>query len=48
MDRVNVVIADKNVITKIMSNSTVLQHIGFDGFDKRRWKTGYYPVAYGW
>ena len=44
----NGVIADKNVVTKIMIKSTGLQHIGFNGFAKRHWKTGYYPFAYGW
>ena len=29
---VNDVIADKNAVTKIMSKSTGLQHIGFNGF----------------
>ena len=45
---VNDVIADKNVVSKIMSNSTGLQQIGFNGFAKRHWQTDYYPVAYGW
>ena len=45
---VNDDIADKNVVTKIMSKSTGLQHIGFNGFAKRHWQTGYYPVAYDW
>ena len=45
---VNDVIADKNVVTKIMSNSTGLQRIELNGFAKRHWKTGYYPFAYGW
>ena len=45
---VNDVIADKNVVIKIMSKSTGLQHIGFNGFSKRHWQTGYYPVDYGW
>ena len=45
---VNDVIADKNVVTKIMNNSTGFQHIEFNGFAKRHWKTGYYPSAYGW
>ena len=45
---VNDVIADKKVVTKIMSKSNSLQHIGFNGFAKRHWQTGYYPVAYGW
>ena len=31
-----------------MNNSTGLWHIGFNGFAKRHWQTGYYPVAYGW
>ena len=34
------VIADKNVVTKIMNNSTGLQHIEFPGFSKRHWQTG--------
>ena len=45
---VNGVIDDKNVVTKIMSKYTGLQHIGFNGFAIRHWKTGYYPFAYGW
>ena len=45
---VNDVIADKNVVTKIMNNSTGLQSIELNGFAKRHWKTGYYPFAYGW
>ena len=45
---VNDVISDKDVVTKIMNNSTDLQHIEFKGFAKRHWKNGYYPVAYGW
>ena len=44
---VNDVIDDKNVVTKIMSKSTGLQHIGFNGFAIRHWKNGYYPVAGG-
>ena len=48
IDRVNDVIADKNVVTKIMNNSTGLQRIEFNGFTKRHWQTGYYPFAYGW
>ena len=44
---VNDVIADKNVVTKIMNSSTGLQHIEFNGFAKRHWQTGYYPYAYG-
>ena len=48
MVSVNYVIADKNVGTKIMNNSTGLQHIGFNGFSKLHCQTGYYPVAYGW
>ena len=47
-DGVNDVIADKNVVTKIMNNSTGLQRIELNGFDKRHWQTGYYPFAYGW
>ena len=31
-----------------MNNSTGLQRIELNGFDKRHWKTGYYPFAYGW
>ena len=42
------VISDKNFVTKIMSNSTGLQHIRFNNFAKRHWKTDYYPIAYGW
>ena len=45
---VNDVIADKNVVTKIMNNFTGLQHIEFIGFSKRHWQTSYCPVAYGW
>ena len=45
---VNDVIADKNVVTKIMNNSTGLQRIELNGFAKRHWQTGYYPFAYGW
>ena len=45
---VNDVIADKNVVTKIMNNSTGLQRIELNGFAKRYWQTGYYPFAYGW
>ena len=41
----NDVIADENGVTKIMSKSTGLQHIGFNGFAKCHWQTGYYPVA---
>ena len=37
----------KKVVTKIMSKSTGLQHIWFNGFAKRHFQTGYYPVAYG-
>ena len=48
MKLVNDVIADKNVVTKIMNNSTGLQHIELNGFSKRHWQTGYYPFAYGW
>ena len=32
---VNDVIADKNAVTKIMNNSTDLQRIELNGFDKR-------------
>ena len=45
---VNDVIADKNVVTKIMNNSTGLQRIELNGFAKRHWQTGYYPFVYGW
>ena len=45
---VNDVIADKNVVTNIMNNSTGLQRIELNGFSKRHWKTGYYPFVYGW
>ena len=45
---VNDVIADKNVVTKIMNKSTGLQRIELNGFDKRHWQTCYYPFAYGW
>ena len=45
---VNDVIADKNVVTKIMKNFTGLQRIELNGFAKRHWQTGYYPFAYGW
>ena len=41
---VNDVIADKNVVTNIMSNSTGLQHIGFNGFVKRHWKMVITPL----
>ena len=44
---VNDVIADKNVVTKIISKSTGLQHIGFNGFSIRHWLTDYYPVSGG-
>ena len=45
---VNDFIADENVVTKIMNNSTGFQHIEFTSFAKRHWKTSYYPVVYGW
>ena len=45
---VNDVISDKNVVTKIMNNSTGLQRIELNGFTKRHWQTVYYPFAYGW
>ena len=45
---VNDVIADKNVVNKIMNNSTGLQRIELNGFAKRHWQTGSYPFAYGW
>ena len=38
---VNGVMADKNVVTKIMNKSTGLQRIELNGFAKRHWKTGY-------
>ena len=38
---VNNVIADKNVVTNIMNNSTGLQRIELNGFSKLHWKTGY-------
>ena len=44
---VNDVIADKNVVTKIMNKSTGLQRIELNGFAKCLWQTGYYPYAYG-
>ena len=44
---VNDVIDDKNVVTKIMSKSTGLQHIGFNVFAIHHWQTGYYPVDGG-
>ena len=34
----------KNVITKIMNNSTGLQPIELNGFSKRHWQTAYYPL----
>ena len=40
---VNDVIADKNVVTKIMNNYTGLQRIELNGFAKRHWQNGYYP-----
>ena len=45
---VNDVIADKNVVTKIMNNSTGLKRIELNGFAKRQRETGYYTFAYGW
>ena len=42
------VIADKNVVTKIMNNSTGLQRIELNSFSKSHCQTGYYPFAYGW
>ena len=45
---VNDFIADKNVVTQIMNNSTGLQRIELNGFAKRHCKTGYYPFSYGW
>ena len=44
---VNDVIDDKNIFTEIMSKSTGLQHIGFNGFAIHHLQTGYYPVAGG-
>ena len=41
---VNDVIADKNVVTKIMSNPTGLQHIGFNGFAKRHLENWLLPL----
>ena len=43
---VNDVISDKNAVTKIMSKSTGLQHIGFNGFSKRHWQTDYHPFSF--
>ena len=43
---VNDVIADKNVVTKIMNKSTSLHRIELNGFAKRHWQTCYYPFAY--
>ena len=45
---VNDDIADKNVVTKNMNNSTGLQCIELNGFARGHWKTGYSPSAYGW
>ena len=45
---VNDVIADKNVVTKIMNNSNGLQRFELNGFAKPHWQTGYYPFTYGW
>ena len=45
MSCVNDVISDKNVVTKIMNNSTGLQRIELNGFAKRHWQTGYYPLS---
>ena len=42
------VIGDKNVVTKILNNSTGFQRIELNGFAKRHWQTGYYPFSYGW
>ena len=41
---VNDVIADKNVVTKIMNNSTGLQHIELNGLVKRHWKLVITPL----
>ena len=43
VQRVNV-IADKNIVTKIMNKSTGLQRIELKGFAKYHWQTGYYPL----
>ena len=43
---VNDVIADKNVVTKIMNKSTGLQRIELNGFAKRHWQTGYYTSIF--
>ena len=45
---VNDVIADKNVVTKIMNNSNGLQRFELYGFAKPHCQTGYYPFTYGW
>ena len=45
---VNDVIADKNVFTKIINNSTGLQSNELNDFAKRHWQTGYCPFACGW
>ena len=45
---VNDVIADKNIVTKMVKNSTGLQRIELNVFSKRHWKTSYYPFADGW
>ena len=43
--RVNDVIADKNVVTKIMNNSTGLQRIGLNGFAKRHLANWLLPLC---
>ena len=48
VELVNDIIADKNVVTKIVDNSTGLQRIELNGFSKRYRQTGYYPFAFGW
>ena len=48
MQGVNDIIADKNVVTKIVNNSTGLQRIELNGFAKLHWQTGNYPFVYGW
>ena len=41
---VNDVIADKNVVTKIMNNSTGLQRIELKGLPNVIWQTGITPL----
>ena len=45
---VNDVIADKNVVTKIMNNSTGLQRIELNGFAKRHLANWLLPLCNGW